>query len=200
VTVRRVASGVVRARRGLVAVAALSVAVVLVVVLTTSSGSPAHSGRLQTASAFCLTVKGHVAAIPSRQQRTRYLFLPTRRTCLVSTPQQPVALARAYFQAVAAKDVTWVCLLSTPHLQAIFRGDTGATTCQAAARILLHRVSYTRRGLAELRHASFRVLSQTSTRAIVERIGGRVKLILVRGSLGWLYDGREHQQVHRIED
>jgi hypothetical protein len=96
----------------------------------------------------------------------------------------PAQVARAYFIALGTRDGVRVCALSTPAQRATYLAlSTGATTCAAAVDTVERSLGTA--ALAPLRAAGVRILSETSTHALVERVGATDRLHLDRTATGW---------------
>jgi hypothetical protein len=96
----------------------------------------------------------------------------------------PTQVARAYFMALGARDGARACALSSPAQRATYLAlPTGATTCAAAVDDVERSLGSA--SLAPLRAARVRVLSESSTHALVERVGATDRLRLGRTATGW---------------
>jgi hypothetical protein len=149
--------------------------------------------RLFTVVAVCLMLAGCGGSMPA-----------------TSASSSPVNAVEAYFQAVIARDPAAICARSSSHLHELFAAETGASTCLAAATKLIHRKPFAHANLTPLRHAVYRLLSQTATSSFVQETTHplpaeqkllhaatrKVSLLVLKTPAGWLYDGRPRRVLN----
>jgi hypothetical protein len=123
----------------------------------------------------------------------------------VSSPSAtPIKAAEVYDSAVVARSPAGICASASQHLRAIFEADAAGRTCLASVVVLLRRGPTTTARL--LRHAGYRLLSETRGRAVVLRTfllppGARHRIhrnvSVIKTPKGWLYNGAVGQRSHR---
>jgi hypothetical protein len=95
-----------------------------------------------------------------------------------------VQVAADYFRALGARDGVRACALSSPAQRATYLAlPTGAKTCADAVDAVERSLDAA--ALAPLRAARVRVLSETSSHALVERVGATDRLRLDKTATGW---------------
>jgi hypothetical protein len=101
-----------------------------------------------------------------------------------ATTGGPASVAEAYFHALGKREARKFCaLLTAQRRRGIMQSVPGAPkSCEEAEpRLLLHAAF-----LHSLATARVKVLSQSGNKATVQRVGGTVKLTLIRSGPTWL--------------